>query len=197
MSAFLAKDLLYLRKSDGVTMNKSRLLADAKAKALEMAADFKPQAAVNVKQTGASGLAALSVAVDDFYLKGLATPYDVVVGNEVAKVLTGGNVSPREVTQDQMRALEKEGFMRLVHDSRTLARIESIIKTGKPLRDAPIPGKKASALRAELERPGKLSKLLKRGGRSLRHPFGTAAEKPASNDNATPRKKFGKGGPKT
>src|SRR5262249_1776673 len=177
------------------TMNKSRLLADAKAKALEMAADFKPVPAVNVKQTGASGLAALSVAVDDFYLKGLATPYDVVVGNEVAKVLTGGNITPREVTQDQMRAQEKEGFMRLVHDSRTLARIESIIKTGKPLRDAPIPGKKAAALRAELDKaPGKLSKLLKR---KLKHSFGDAAQKPASNDNATvPRKKFGKDGPR-
>lgn len=150
LSAFEAKDLLYLRATDGVTMNKFRLLADAKTKALEMAKNFAPEKPFDLELPGPSGLTALNLAVDAFYLKGAATPYDVVVSDRVARVLTGGeSAGPGvRVTQDYLRELELKNFMALVRDSRTVARIEAIIKSGKPLREKPIEGKKSADLRA-------------------------------------------------
>ncbi len=134
-------------------MNKSRLLADAKAKALELTQDFKPELPVKLKLSGADGKAAMNAVVDDFYLKGFATSYDVVIGNEIAKVLSGGDKAKSgvSVSQDDVRTLEREGFMKLIQDDRTLARIESMIKTGKPLREPPIPGKTPSELRASFD----------------------------------------------
>jgi 3-hydroxyacyl-CoA dehydrogenase len=153
-SAQEAKDAMYLRATDGITMNKARLLADAKAKAVEMAKDYKPEQPFDLKLPGATGLAALSLAVDAAYLKGLATPYDVVVSDKVARVLTGGDRADitMNVTQDYIRGLERQYFMALVHDSRTLARIKTMGASGKPLREKPIAGKKATALREEADR---------------------------------------------
>lgn len=154
LSAYEAKDLLYLRETDGVTMNKSRLLADAKAKAFEMAQHFTPEKPFDLALPGPGGKAALDMAVDGFYMRGLATTYDVVVSGRVASVLTGGDKAGPTVklTQDYVRELERENFMALVHDPRTVARIEAIIKTGKPLREKPEPEKKAPGLRAAADR---------------------------------------------
>lgn len=155
LSAFEAKDLLYLRETDGVTMNKSRLLADAKAKALELAKNFTPEKPFELTLPGPSGHAALNMAVDGFYMRGLATTYDVVVSDKVATVLTGGDKAGPGVklTQDYVRGLEHENFMALLHDARTVARIESIIKSGKPLREKPEPGVKATDLRVHAPQP--------------------------------------------
>lgn len=189
LSAFQAKDLMYLRPTDGVTMNKSRLLADAKAAALELAKDFKPEVPVTLKVAGAGGLAALNLAVDDFYAKGFATSYDVVISSEVAKVLTAGAKSETaiEVTQDQLRELERAGFMKLIKDPRTQARLESMVKSGKPLREKPVPGQTAAQLRAEFDRQQS----------NLKQSFGGAGEKKAapSNDNKAFVRKPRKNGP--
>ena len=152
LSAFEAKDLMYLRETDGVTMNKSRLLADAKAKALEMIKNFTPEKPFDLTLPGPGGHAALNLAVDGFYMRGLATTYDVVVSDRVADVLTGGSAAGPGVklTQDYLRGLEHKNFMALLHDARTVARIESIIKSGKPLREKPDLSKKAAMLRAEV-----------------------------------------------
>ncbi len=187
MSAFLAKDLLYLRQSDGVTMNKSRLLADAKSKALDLAKDFKPELPMDLNLPGKTAHAALNLAVDGFYLNGFATSYDVVIGNEVAKVLSGGKkAGPGQpaVTQDELRALERGGFMKLVKDERTQARIESIIKTGKPLREEPVAGQTSAALRAEADRPGLFKRTFSRK-KSAKASFETVAGKSVAgvNDN--------------
>lgn len=178
-SAFEAKDLMYLRETDGVTMNKARLLADAKAKALQMVPDFKPEQAFDLELPGPAGLAAVSLAVDSAYLRGLATPYDVVVSDKVAKVLTGGDEAGPgvKVTQDYVRELEHKHFMELAHDARTMARIETILSTGKPLREKPIAGKKAAELRAEVDRPGVLARIL--GRKKAKKAFG----KVSANDN--------------
>lgn len=150
-SAQEARDLMILRDTDGITMNKSRLLADAKKKALEMAANFTPEKPFDMHLAGPGGLAALRIAVDGFYLKGAATPYDVVVSDAVGAVLTGGDKAGPGVlvTQDYLRDLEREYFMKLARDPRTLARIESILKSGKPLREKPIAGKSSDDLRRE------------------------------------------------
>ncbi len=153
MSAQEAQDIGYLRKTDGITMNKSRLLADAKKKALELAVDYKPELPRDLKLPGEAGLAALSLAVDGFYLGGKATPYDVVVSDRVARVLTGGEKADvtMTVSQDYVRGLERKYFMALVHDKRTLDRIMSIAKAGKPLREKPN-GVPAPKLREDADR---------------------------------------------
>jgi 3-hydroxyacyl-CoA dehydrogenase len=149
LSAYEAKDLFYLRETDGVTMNKSRLLADAKAKALEMTKNHTVEKPFELSLPGPGGHAALNNAVDGFYKNGKATTYDVVVSDHVATVLTGGDKAGPgfKVTQDYVRGLEHKNFMALLHDKRTVARIESIIKSGKPLREKP-DGSKATDLRA-------------------------------------------------
>jgi len=178
LSAFEARDLMYFRDTDGVTMNKSRLLADAKTKALDMAKDFKPELPMDLPLSGSTGLAAVSQAVDGFFLKGTASPYDVVVSNEVAKVLTGGDAAGPGVklTQDDVRELERKGFLKLIHDPRTLARIEAMIKTGKPLREKPVEGQKAADLRVEENRPGIVKRTFGRI-KSAKDSFGSVSGK--------------------
>jgi 3-hydroxyacyl-CoA dehydrogenase len=135
-SAAEARDLLILREGDGVTMNRRRLLADAKAKALEMARNYKPPQPVEINLPGASGRAALSMAVDGFYLQGKATAHDRLVSSYVARVVTGGDKDITEpVSEKELLALEREGLLALVKTNPTLDRIQHMLDTGKPLRN--------------------------------------------------------------
>lgn len=183
LSAFEAKDLFYLRDTDGITMNKSRLLADAKKKALEMVPDFKPEQPYNMTLPGPSGAAALNMAVDGFYLKGQATPYDVVVSDKVGKVLTGGDKAGPNVvvTQDYLRELERKHFMELIHDKRTMARVETMLKTGKPLREGPLEGNpRAQEIRDEADKPGFFTRAIVN---PIKHVFNKVTRRNAVNDN--------------
>ncbi len=136
-SADEAQELLYLRASDGVTMNRDRLLADAKAKALELvAAGYAAPEPVEISLPGPSGKAALDMAVQGFRASGAATPHDEVVAGHLATVLTGGATDPTEtVSEDELSRLEREAFLALVKTPATLARIEHMLETGKPLRN--------------------------------------------------------------
>ncbi len=136
-SAEEAKGFLFLRESDGVTMNRDRLLADAKAKALELvAAGYRPPERVEISLPGPGGRAALDMAVAGFRASGAATPHDAVVAGRLATVVTGGDTDPTEtVSEDDLSRLEREAFLDLVRTPATLARIEHMLETGKPLRN--------------------------------------------------------------
>ena len=135
-SAAEAKEHGFLRPSDGITMNRDRLLADAKAKALELADGYKPPVAPEFRLPGAGGKSALSMAVEGFQARGLATSYDGVVSGALADVLTGGEKDLIDiVTEEDLLALERKAFMQLVRDPRTQARVEQMLVTGKPLRN--------------------------------------------------------------
>ena len=135
-SAAEARDMMILRPTDGVTMNRDRLLYDAKQRALAMVAGYKPPEPVELRLPGANGKAALDLAVEGFRLQGKALPHDAVVSGEVARVVTGGDTDITEVmTEDKMYALERAGFMKLLKTPATLARIEHLLETGKPLRN--------------------------------------------------------------
>jgi 3-hydroxyacyl-CoA dehydrogenase len=141
-----AKNKLWLRPTDGVTMNKDRLLGDAKAKALSLAPGYKPPEPPTFRLPGASGKASLQMAVDDFYTKGDATWHDVVVGDALSEVLSGGGTNPGiELTEAEMLQMEREAFMSLVHTKQTQARIGHMLKTGKPLREEPLKESKTPA----------------------------------------------------
>jgi 3-hydroxyacyl-CoA dehydrogenase len=135
-SAAEARDLLYLRDTDGITMNRDRLLADAKAKALALAKDYTPPAPFEYHLPGRTGKAALSLAVHDFAKQGKATPYDVVVADRLADVLTGGDADYADtLAEDDISALERKAFVGLTRNEGTINRIEHMLETGKPLRN--------------------------------------------------------------
>jgi 3-hydroxyacyl-CoA dehydrogenase len=135
-SAAQAKELGFLRPADGITMNRDRLLADAKAKALALAVDYHPPEHPVFHLPGPSGRAALALAVSGFALRGLATPYDTVVAGHLANVLCGGDADPLDsLNEDDLMALERKAFMALVREPRSIARVEQMLETGKPLRN--------------------------------------------------------------
>ncbi len=135
-SAAHAQELLFLRPRDRITMNRYRLLADAKALALTLAKDYAPPRPVELKLPGVSGKLALSMAAESFHQRGIATDHDLVVANELAEVLSGGPADLTDaVTEDQVLSLERTSFMRLFKSDGTLARIEHMLATGKPLRN--------------------------------------------------------------
>jgi 3-hydroxyacyl-CoA dehydrogenase len=135
-SAANAKELKYLRKADGITMNRDRLLPDAKALALKLAKDYKPPQPIELRLPGPTGKAALNMAIQSYAQQGLALPHDVTVSNQLANVLSGGATDVTEiVTEDRVMELERSAFMTLVKTEPTLQRMEVMLATGKPLRN--------------------------------------------------------------
>ncbi|PSJ38535.1 3-hydroxyacyl-CoA dehydrogenase/enoyl-CoA hydratase family protein [Allosphingosinicella deserti] len=135
-SAAQAREMMFLRPTDGITMNRDRLLADAKARALALVEGYAPPEKPTFRLPGESGRVAIGNAVRDFHKKGVATDYDTVVAGRLANVLTGGDADLVDtVTEDQLLKLEREAFMASVKDRRTQARVEHMLETGKPLRN--------------------------------------------------------------
>ena len=138
-SAYEAFDYLYFRKgTDEVVMSRDRQLYAAKQKALALLDGYvAPQAREGIRLPGASGKAAMNMAVADFQRSGKATAYDGVVSDALAEVLSGGKTGDITVplTEDDLLALEKNAFMKLVKNEGTLKRIEFMLENGKPLRN--------------------------------------------------------------
>ncbi len=135
-SAAEARDLMFLRPTDGIVMNRDRLLAAAKARVLSMAVGFTPPAPHTYKLPGASGWAALKLALHDFRLKGMATAHDMVVGTALAKALTGGDADmTEELGEADILRLERQGLVGLAKTRGTRDRIAHMLKKGKPLRN--------------------------------------------------------------
>ncbi len=135
-SAEQAREMGILRAGDGITMNRDRLLHDAKQKALAMAEGYEPPEPAELTLPGPAGKAALDLAVEGFRLRGAALPHDATVAGELATVLTGGDTDiTRSVPEDRLFALEREALVRLLRTGPTLARLEHMLATGKPLRN--------------------------------------------------------------
>jgi 3-hydroxyacyl-CoA dehydrogenase len=137
-SAQEAKEIKYLKKTDGITMNRDRLLFDAKEKAIELAKDYKaPEPVTDIRLPGPSGKLALDMAVADMRKNGKATPYDVTVSGAVARVLSGGDKADwtKPLTEDDLYKLEREEFTHLVRNPGTMDRVTHMLEKGKPLRN--------------------------------------------------------------
>ena len=135
-SAAQAVGLGFLRPTDGITMNRDRLLFDARQRVLALAEGYAPPAPFEYRLPGPGGLVALELAVDGFAASGKATPHDVVVSYAVARVLTGGDTDMLDtMSEDDMTSLERSEFMALVKTPASLARTEHMLMTGKPLRN--------------------------------------------------------------
>lgn len=136
-SAQEAIDIGYFRDTDGVTMNRDRLLFDAKAHALKLADGYEPpEKREDIRLGGAGAKMALDLAVSDLQKSGKATPYDGVVSDHLATVLSGGDKDYTEtLSEDDLLKLEVVEFMKLLHNDGTLERIEHMLSKGKPLRN--------------------------------------------------------------
>ncbi|MAE50718.1 MAG: 3-hydroxyacyl-CoA dehydrogenase [Micavibrio sp.] len=136
-SAQEAKAIGYFRDSDGITMNRDRLLFDAKQHALDLAKGYvQKERITDIRVPGAAGKVALDMAVDDLVKSGKASPYDKVVCGRLATVLSGGNADyTKPITEDDLLQLELDEFADLIRDEGTMARITHMLETGKPLRN--------------------------------------------------------------
>ena len=137
-SAQEAVDIGFFRETDGITMNRDRLLFDAKKRALDLAKNYQPPVkADKIRMPGPGGKLALDLAVSDLRKSGKATPYDIVVSDHLATVLTGGKKADwtKPITEDDLLKLELEQFSSLIRNEGTMARIETMLETGKPLRN--------------------------------------------------------------
>ena len=135
-SAAEANEMLFLSTTDGITMNKDRLLAEAKAKALQLVPGYTPPKPASFQLPGASARAAMDVAVSNLKLAGKITDYDLEISRQLANVLSGGQCDITEpLSEDDLLNLELDAFLHLVKQPGTLARLEHLLTTGKPLRN--------------------------------------------------------------
>ena len=132
-----ARRLGYLRASDGVTMNRERLLADAKAAALARAAGYvPPQPRTAIPVGGPSMLAALKLGVHLASRAGRISDHDALIGRKLAWILAGGSVpAATTLSEQQLLDLEREAFLSLCGERKTQERIAHTLKTGKTLRN--------------------------------------------------------------
>lgn len=135
-SAELARELGILNEKSRISMNRDRLLQDAKNLCLELAVNYTPPAAQTIKLPGKSGRIALDMAVKGLAALGKVTPHDQVVVGHLTHVLTGGDASSNhEFTEQEILDLEHEHFMQLVKLKPTLDRIQYMLENNKPLRN--------------------------------------------------------------
>jgi 3-hydroxyacyl-CoA dehydrogenase len=134
-SALDARKLGFLRDGDRVSMNRDHLLGDAKARVLELSRDYVPPPPRRIKAMGREAIGNLEYALWAMHEGGAASEHDMRIGRELARVLAGGDGPPREVTEDDVLALEREAFLSLLGTKETQQRIEHMLKTGKVLRN--------------------------------------------------------------
>jgi 3-hydroxyacyl-CoA dehydrogenase len=137
-SAVEARGLGFLSDSDRITMNRDRVLSDAKERALEMvrAGYEPPQPRTEIPAPGEGILAALKTGVYLMRQGEFISDHEVKIGNKVAEVLCGGNVTPgTPVSEQYILDLEREAFKSLCGERKTQERIQYTLKTGKTLRN--------------------------------------------------------------
>ncbi len=137
-SAYEARSLRLLREWDGITMNRDRLLHDAKAQAVALAESGygPPLPVTDIAAPGESVLAALKLGVHMLHEGGYASDHDVTVATHLATVLCGGNVTPgTPVSEQHLLEVEREHFLSLCGERKSQERIAHTLKTGKPLRN--------------------------------------------------------------
>jgi 3-hydroxyacyl-CoA dehydrogenase len=137
-SAAEAFDLGFLRRGDEIVVNPNRVIAQAKAAAIELAdAGYtQPTPKTNIKVHGKGALAMFKTGVYAMQQGRYISEHDQLIANKLAYVMCGGDLSsPTEVSEQYLLDLEREAFLSLCGERKTLERIQSILTTGKPLRN--------------------------------------------------------------
>ncbi len=137
-SAAQARQLGYLQSVDGITMNRDRLLDDAKARALQRVADGyqPPITRTAIRVGGEAVLAPLKLGIHLAWRAGRIRDHDALIGRKLATIMAGGVLPhPAVVSEQHLLDLEREAFLSLLGERKTLERIQHTLKTGKPLRN--------------------------------------------------------------
>jgi 3-hydroxyacyl-CoA dehydrogenase len=122
---------------DSVVLNKSRAIAEAKKKVLELAGTYvQPIPRNDVYVLGRQGLATLLLAANELRLGRYASEHDIKIAHKVAYVLCGGDLTaPQHVSEQYLLDVEREAFLSLCGEQKTLERIQHMLQTNKPLRN--------------------------------------------------------------
>jgi 3-hydroxyacyl-CoA dehydrogenase len=134
-SAADGRRLGFLRAADRISMNRDHLLADAKARVLDLAPGYTPPVATTIRALGREAYGNLKYGVWAMHEAGYISAHDVRIGNHIAYVLSGGDGPPRDVSEQDILDLEREAFLALLGTPETQARIAHMLSTGKPLRN--------------------------------------------------------------
>jgi len=138
LSAEEAREMGILRSKDRISINKDRQILDAKAGVIELAnAGYTmPAHAKNIKVQGRSGMALFMAGISGMRMGNYISDHDMKIARWVANVMCGGDLtSPQEVSEQYLLDLEREAFVSLTGEKKTLERIQSILTGGKPLRN--------------------------------------------------------------
>ncbi|RKO67787.1 3-hydroxyacyl-CoA dehydrogenase/enoyl-CoA hydratase family protein [Desulfofundulus salinus] len=132
-----AVKLGYLRPTDRITTNRDRVIGDAKNLVLEMARrSFRPPRPATIPAVGTAGYAALQLAIETLRWGNQITEHDARIAKKIAYVLTGGGVTPgTPITEQDLLDLEREAFLSLLGEPKTIERIRHMLATNKPLRN--------------------------------------------------------------
>jgi 3-hydroxyacyl-CoA dehydrogenase len=138
-SAFEGFDLGIFRKGhDEVVMNQSRRITEAKRSVMDLSGQgyTTPVQRSDIRVLGRSALGALYAGINGMWRANYATDHDVVVAKKLAYVMCGGDLSePSLVTEQYLLDLEREAFLSLCGEKKTLERIQSVLKGGKTIRN--------------------------------------------------------------
>jgi 3-hydroxyacyl-CoA dehydrogenase len=129
---------IYRKGIDEVCVNIGRRIADAKNAVINLydAGYVMPTQRTDIKVLGRSGLGAMYAGINGMHKGKYATDHDVTVAKKLAYVMCGGDLSEQQLVSEQyLLNLEREAFLSLMGEKKTLERIQSILKTGKPLRN--------------------------------------------------------------
>jgi 3-hydroxyacyl-CoA dehydrogenase len=132
-----AKKLGYFEESDTFSMNTDRLVQDAKNVVLRLSKSYRrPQPRKDILLMGRAGFAYLQIGVYLMKEAGYISDYDAKLGEKIAWILTGGDLTePTRVDEQQVLDMEREAFLSLLGERKTQERIQHLLKTGKPLRN--------------------------------------------------------------
>ena len=127
----------YLREGDAITLGPDQLLADAKAKVLALAANFRPgRPATDLRAPGRGVAASIGTQLWNMRMGGFVTEFEEKLGKKIAGVITGGDVAAGTVITEQwLLDLEREAFLSMCGERKTVERIQHMLKKGKPLRN--------------------------------------------------------------
>jgi 3-hydroxyacyl-CoA dehydrogenase len=137
-SAEEARGFGFLSEDDSISMNRDRLIADAKKEVLALAASgyVQPQQRTDILALGNPALATLKLGVHLMKRAGYISDHDALIGEKLARILTGGDLNhATRVSEQYLLDLEREAFLSLIGTRKTQDRIAHMLKTGKPLRN--------------------------------------------------------------
>lgn len=138
LSAEDAREMNILRPQDGVSINTDRQLGDARVAVIELAEKgyTTPIEATNIRVLGRTGMALFIAGVTGMKMGNYISEHDEKIAMKIANVMCGGDLSyPQEVSEQYLLDLEREAFVSLCGERKTLERIQSVISGGKPLRN--------------------------------------------------------------